>query len=236
MLGEVGGPGIETMAKLLEAAWEKGGGEKISLVATGPLTNVALLVAVYGELVERVVEQVVIMGGASTGVGNTSPVAEFNIQMDPTAAAMVFHSCPVPVKMVPLEITHTVLFDDVQAARLAPLAAESPFGVMIADLLSFFAETYASVFGFASGPPLHDPVAVYYLLAPEAFSGAEYYVDVETSRGSLCEGQTVVDRWHESGKKPNVWVGASVDVDAFFDSLFVALKVAAATARTDFPH
>ncbi|KNC50216.1 inosine-uridine preferring nucleoside hydrolase [Thecamonas trahens ATCC 50062] len=204
--GEMPGPAAVVMATEMARVHAETG-RKITLVATGPLTNVALLFSLFPVKMAQILERVVFMGGASTGVGNTSPVAEFNIQMDPTAAAMVFENCPVPLHMVPLEVTHTVLYDESQAARLAEMD-DTPFRKVIHSLMTFFASTYREVFGF-DAPPVHDPVAIFRVLAPGAFKEEHFRVDVETARGSLCEGQTVVDRWHSSGKAPNVWVASS---------------------------
>ncbi|GIM04538.1 hypothetical protein Vretimale_9082 [Volvox reticuliferus] len=149
------------------------GARKVRLVCTGALTNTALLLTVYPEVVDWL--EVAIMGGCM-GVGNTGPVMEFNIQTDPEAAKIVFES-GVPLTMVPLEVTHTVLANPqilaaigggrgsaapanaAAAAAAAPLPLVvacpiSPFRNTIQQLLLFFAETYKQVFHFEH-PPLH---------------------------------------------------------------------------------
>lgn len=102
------------------------------------------------------------MGGAM-GLGNTGAVAEFNIQVDPEAAKMVLDS-GVQVVMVPLEVTHTVLVTDDVRTRL--IRMQTPFADTLTELLMFFANTYEKVFGFPD-PPLHDPCAVAFVVAPQ---------------------------------------------------------------------
>ena len=161
------------------------------LVATGALTNVALLFSVYPELAGAV--EVVLMGGA-LGKGNTGPVAEFNIQCDPEAARIVFES-GANLTMVPLEATHTALVTPEVRERLLgnPAAsgrAPSRFRRLVDELMRFFADTYKEVFDFED-PPLHDPCAVAYAVAPEMFETKDLRVDVE------CGSE--LSRWTNGG-------------------------------------
>lgn len=122
------------------------------LPPAGALTNAALLFSVYPELVGRV--RVALMGGA-LGVGNTGPVAEFNLQLDPEAASVVF-TCGVEIAMVPLEVTHTAL---VTQEVLDRIGDGTEFRRLVKELLLFFRDSYKSHFNF-DDPPLHDPCAV----------------------------------------------------------------------------
>ena len=203
------------------------------LVATGALTNVALLFSVYPELATRV--ELVIMGGA-LGKGNTGPCAEFNIQCDPEAAHVVFES-GARVRMVPLEVTHTALVTPEIRARLLwgkhpPSDAShgdsggarrpSRFRALVDELMRFFASSYEEVFGFEH-PPLHDPCAVYAAIAPDAFEWRSVRVDVETS-SALTAGQTVVDWWRQSPERPiNCEVGVKMDVERFWRAMCEAV-------------
>ncbi len=146
-----------------------------------------------------------------------SPTAEFNILCDPHAADIVFN-CPVPVTMVPLNITHTNLFSPADNTTLLSAATPGPAGIpsvepsphstgartqlrhTLSTLLNFFASTYAAVFGFCDGPPVHDPLCVAWLSHPELFKGKRYRVDVELV-GKETAGTTVVDLW-EVGSPP----------------------------------
>ena len=186
--------------------------ERVVIVSTGALTSVALALLTYSQLKDMA--EVVLMGGAMSA-GNTSPVAEFNIQIDPEAASIVFNS-GIKITMVPLEVTHTAL---VSPAVLNFILSErrTPFTNMMRDMMTFFATTYQQVFGFAS-PPLHDPLAVAYVIAPEMFTARLLRVDVEYS-SALCAGQTVCDVWGKSALPQNVTVCTKVDLPAFWNLL-----------------
>eukprot|EP00048_Salpingoeca_helianthica_P017103 m.235643 g.235643 ORF g.235643 m.235643 type:complete len:345 (+) comp20180_c0_seq1:20-1054(+) len=189
----------------------------VVLVATGALTNVALLLALYPEVVPCL-RDIVIMGGA-IGIGNTSPAAEFNIEIDPEAAAMVFASGLVT--MVPLEVTHTALVTPTVLDRLAALG--SPFSVALERLLLHFKTTYKRVFDF-DDPPLHDPCAVAYVIAPHLFKGRAMHVAVDT--GTLCAGRTVCDLYDRMHKIANATVTTAMDVEAFWLLMLEACSVA----------
>ena len=122
----------------------------MTIVATGPLTNIALLLINYPN-VTKYIKKLVIMGGAC-GVGNTGPVAEFNIQVDPEAAHIVFENESLEIFMVPLEITHTALVNDYVLDSIRSFS--SNFSDILIDLLLFFKSTYKDVF-FMHEPPLH---------------------------------------------------------------------------------
>ncbi|KAG1670981.1 hypothetical protein FOA52_014370 [Chlamydomonas sp. UWO 241] len=262
-----GGKAPVVMFAAIEAAWVRGGrSARVALVAIGALSNVALLLMLYPEVVPMI--DIVIMGGC-LGLGNTGPVVEFNIQTDPEAAKAVFECPGVSLTMVGLEVTHTVLAtpsvimaiggDPGARARVVggdgasyaadavpsattrgagalPRAAEllrqadadaaadaaTPFRAFVGRLLMFFADTYRKVFEFAH-PPVHDPAAVAYVIAPQLFRTQEMRVDVETCSG-LSSGQTVADRWGQSGKAPNVRVCLSVDVPGFWGLMLDAVE------------
>ena len=196
-------------------------GQRVKLVATGALTNVALLLTLYPELVEDDVLEVVFMGGA-IGLGNTGPVAEFNMQIDPEAAKVVFES-GAKVTMVPLEVTHTALATEAVMSEIRE-DGSSEFRNALCDLLSFFKDTYKSYFGF-DDPPLHDPCAVAYVIDPDLFETEDMRVDVET-HSDLAAGQTVCDR-HNLQKKPkNATVACTMDVEEFWDLIHNAIYAA----------
>jgi len=216
------------MFEAIRHSFSKNKEEPVTLIATGALSNVALLLMLYPELVDQRMVEIVLMGGA-IGIGNTHPVAEFNIQTDPEAAHVVFTS-GAPVCMVPLEVTHTALVTkQVMQKILTP--PDHPFLKLIAELLLFFADTYKKVFKFEDGPPLHDPVAVAYAIAPEIFVVEKLHVEVERC-SPLSSGQTIVDVWGRSGLQPNATVCKSVDVDAFWELLINAVRDAAAVVST----
>ncbi|GAB4819914.1 hypothetical protein N2152v2_006960 [Parachlorella kessleri] len=191
-------------------------GQRVHLVAVAALTNVALLLMLYPEVLGMV--EVVIMGGCM-GVGNTGPVVEFNIQTDPEAAKVVFES-GARLTMVPLEVTHTAVVTTSILQRIRT-HRPSPFLTLMVTLLMFFADTYKAVFRF-NDPPLHDPCAVAYVVAPKIFQVEHLRVDVETG-STLSAGQTVTDIWHQSGRPKNVHVCMAMDVEKFWEMMIDAI-------------
>eukprot|EP00793_Prasinoderma_coloniale_P006938 PRCOL_00001770-RA len=209
------GHAIIAMEAAITRAYEQSGGEPVQLVATGMLTNVALLLSVYPHVAPMV--DVSIMGGAHTG-GNTGVTQEFNIQCDPEAAKVVFDAPVRSLFMVPLEVTHTALATPSVLRQLHGGADEpkTPFRKAVHDLLLFFADTYQTVFEF-DDPPLHDPLAVLWVLRKDLFTTRRWYVEVDTSANPLTAGQTCVDKLGVLSKPPNCTVATRVDVGAFWE-------------------
>ncbi|KAI8063214.1 Inosine/uridine-preferring nucleoside hydrolase domain-containing protein [Gongronella butleri] len=203
-----------------------GSDEPVALVVTGTMTNVALLVTVYPEVVPKL-RCLSFMGGALLA-GNRSPVAEFNLLSDPEAAQIVLTSGIDNIVMVPLDVTHTALVNDKVLDLLAKATdvINPRFHRLVRDLLLFFKSGYESAFGFKNGPPLHDPLAVAYLVMRSGFE--ERYLRVDVDHVSpLCAGQTVVDVWNDSKLPKNCWVTTKVDVDQFWSLMANAWTEAA---------
>jgi inosine-uridine nucleoside N-ribohydrolase len=181
----------------------------VTLVPTGPLTNVARYLALHG--VEGV-ERIVLMGG-SIAEGNMTPAAEFNIWADPEAAQAVFQS-GLDVTMIGLDVTHrAVTGPDVQQR----LRDAGPIGVFVAELVDFFTVYHRETYGW-DGAPIHDAVAVAHLVRIGLVETE--YRNVEVERDSeLCRGRTVVDLWRRTGRPANAHVGVDLDTTAFFDLL-----------------
>jgi inosine-uridine nucleoside N-ribohydrolase len=186
------------------------------LVATGPLTNVATAMARDPGLDQRL-RRVVLMGGA-IGLGNVTPAAEFNIAADPEAARVVFES-GVPITMVPLETTHRALATPPVVDRIAAL--DFPLASICVELLTFFAETYLRVFGFAA-PAVHDPCALAWLIDPAIVPSRPMHVDIET-RAEFSYGRTVCDVYGITGRAPNAEVGTDLAVEGFWDLMIGAI-------------
>lgn len=189
--------------------------EPVTLVPTGPLTNVATLLREHPELKDRI-SRVSLMGG-SIGLGNTTPAAEFNVYVDPEAAREVFES-GLRITMSGLDVTHQAGAGPAERERLR---SAGRVGGVVAGLLEFFAETYERVFGFDS-PPLHDPVAVAAVLEPGVLRTRPMRVDVECE-SDLTRGETVCDFYGVTGKTPNADVGVELDRERFFELLYRAL-------------
>jgi inosine-uridine nucleoside N-ribohydrolase len=182
----------------------------ITLVPTGPLTNVAAAMRREPAIVPKIAA-ISLMGGA-IGLGNVTPAAEFNIHTDPEAAEIVF-GCGRPITMVPLEVTHQALATGEVTARLR--AAQRPVATFAADLLVFFADTYHNVFGFPAAP-VHDPCAVAAIIDPTILRAHIMHVAIETT-GLWTTGRTVCDVYGKFGKQPNARVGYALDVKRFWD-------------------
>jgi purine nucleosidase len=188
----------------------------VTLVPTGPLTNVALAVRKEPRIVDRVAE-VVLMGGAY-GAGNRTPVSEFNIGCDPEAAQIVFRE-PWPVTMVGLDLTHQALATPEVVARIAALGTGP--GRFVAELLAFFGAAYAAVHGFAA-PPVHDPCAVALVIDPDVLTTRRAPLDVEL-HGSLTAGMTVADLRGPEPADCHTRVAVTLDRARFWDLVLDAL-------------
>ncbi len=202
-------------AVIVDLVMAAGPGE-ITIVATGPLTNLALALQREPAIAGRVAE-VVLMGGAATQ-GNITPSAEFNIHVDPEAAAAVF-AAAWPVTMMGLEVTHLALATPEVRTRIAALG--SRVGRFSAELLDFFGERYLVEQGF-DHPPVHDLCPVVYLLDPTVFSVTNAPIAVET-RGELTVGRTVVDLRRPASPDCRHRVGLGLDPDRFWDLVLSAL-------------
>jgi len=184
----------------------------ITIVPTGPLTNIATAIRREPAILPRI-KAISLMGGA-IGVGNRMPAAEFNIWADPEAAAIVF-DCGRPLTLSPLEVTHQALATGDVLDRLR--AANRPVASFAADLLTFFGDTYRNVFGFPA-PPVHDPCAVAAVIDPDLLQAHTIRVEIETE-GEWTSGRTVCDIYGVLGKEPNVRVGYALDVPRFWEML-----------------
>jgi inosine-uridine nucleoside N-ribohydrolase len=185
-----------------------------TLVATGPLTNVALLLARHPEARP---DRLVLMGGA-IAEGNVTPAAEFNIWADPEAAARVFES-GLDVTMVGLDVTHKALMTRAHAEELRRAGRA---GKAVAELFDFFSVFHREVYGL-DGAPIHDAVAVAQVIRPELLELRHLHVAVDTE-SSLCRGRTVVDLWRRTGNEPNANVAVDIDAEAFLSLLVERLS------------
>ena len=185
----------------------------VTLIPTGPLTNIATAIERNREILPHIAE-IVIMGGAMREGGNRTPSAEFNILVDPHAADLVFN-CGRPITLIGLDVTHRVLSTEERVARIGAL--DNPVAAATVGMLSFFhrydTEKYSS-----QGTPLHDPCTVAYLLQPELFKTKVCNVSVETE-SELTMGHTAVDFWHVTDRPKNVNWAYDVDADGFYDLL-----------------
>jgi len=176
-----------------------------TLVATGPLTNVALLLARHPEAKP---DRLVLMGGA-IAEGNVTPAAEFNIWADPEAAQRVFTS-GLDVTMVGLDVTHKAL---VTAEHAGQLRQAGRIGEVVAELLEFYGGFHRATYGW-DGSPIHDAVAVAHVIDPTLLEVERLNVRVDTE-SELCRGRTVVDLWRRTGLEPTANVAVGIDSERF---------------------
>ena len=180
-----------------------------TLVAVGPLTNVALLLALHPDAAPK---RIVLMGGA-IAEGNVTPAAEFNIWADPEAARRVFAS-GVDLTMVGLDVTHKALMTPEHADRLR---TSSRAGKLVAELFDFYHRFHKQTYDLP-GSPIHDALALAYVLRPDLLETVERHVAIDCE-SELCRGRTVVDVWRRTGQEPNAHVAVGVDGEAFLELL-----------------
>ena len=185
----------------------------VTLVPTGPLTNIATAISREPAILSRV-EEIVIMGGAMREGGNRTPSAEFNIIVDPQAADIVFR-CGRPITAMGLDLTHQVLSTVDRVERIKALG--NRVAIDTAAMLSFF-DRYDTVKYTSKGAPLHDPCTIAWLLKPELFDGKDCNITIETE-SELTLGHTAVDFWHVTDKPINTTWMYSIDTDGFYDLL-----------------
>jgi purine nucleosidase len=181
----------------------------VTLCALGPLTNLALALAQEPRLADRVA-RIVLMGGARD-LGNVTPAAEFNIFVDPHAAAIVL-GAGVPLVLFGLHATHQAMATPGRLAGLAALG--TPVTRTVAGMLGRPRPGGLARFG-VPGHPLHDPCVIAQLLWPELFAGRDCHVAVETASETTM-GRTTIDWWDSGGHPPNAHVIDRVDADELF--------------------
>ena len=157
--------------------------------------------------------------GGTMGEGNTTPLAEFNIVVDPEAADVVVRS-GIPVTLCGLDVTHQALAtpDVVARIRAARHAARPRRS---STCCTFFGERYRALWGFPT-PPVHDPVAVARVIDPAIVGVEDAYVAIEL-HGTHTRGATVADRYGMLGHEPNARVATSLDAERFWALLIDAL-------------
>ena len=199
------GHAVEAIVGLCRASPDDG----ITLCPLGPLTNVALAIRLAPDILPKI-RRIVLMGGA-IGLGNMTPAAEFNIYVDPHAAAVVF-SCGRPIVMFGLGVTHQAIASGAQLQRIGGLGTRA--GAAVHGML-----TRPRLGGLGtSGHPMHDPCVIAWLLWPELFEGRDCFVDVETSAGPQ-RGRTTIDWNSRLRREPNAHVVATVAAEVLFDRM-----------------
>jgi purine nucleosidase len=190
---------------------------EMTLCVLGPMTNIAMALIKAPDIAPRI-REIVLMGGAYFEVGNITPTAEFNVYVDPQAAAIVLGS-GVPIVMLPLDVTHKVLTTPERLSRIRAVPTKS--AAAVAAMLGFSEKYDREKYG-SDGAPLHDPCVTAYLLRPDLFQGRHINVEVETA-SPLTVGMTVADYWRVTGRTPNALYIRDVDAAGFYDLLTAQL-------------
>jgi purine nucleosidase len=189
--------------------------DEVTLVMTGPLTNLALAVKKCPQITNHV-KEVIFMGGVVQGSGNVTPTSEYNIYVDPEAARIVLHAGFESITQVGLDVTRKALLTEEHIQLID--------NQILADYIRTSTSDYRKRYFERNGVwacAMHDPLAVGVALQKDLVTREEFYVDVET-RSELCDGQTICDFQNRLMKPTNVNVCLDVNVDAFFD-LFIRI-------------
>lgn len=197
------------MARKLEES-----GEPVTLVPTGPLTNIAVLLLCYPHLIQKI-DRIVLMGGSVVSGCSGRGASEFNIMVDPYAADIVFTS-GIPIVMMGLDVTNftTIGFDEKEKFRRA-----GRVGALVADLADYFGRGFEMV-GWC-GVPVHDACTIAYLIDPTLFTMREMNVRIDLS-GEFTMGSTVGDSYGVEGREANALVGLASDRERFVELLLGA--------------
>jgi ribosylpyrimidine nucleosidase len=189
----------------------------ITLVPTGPLTNVAMAMRIEPRIVEKI-QEIVLMGG-SYQHGNVTPAAEFNIYSDAEAAHIVF-SCGRPLVMMGLDVTRQALCYPHIVDRMEQVGNKA--SRLFTDIMRFFNQSQKRVFGW-DGAPLHDPTTIAYLIDPACIETKEMYTEIDY-RSAQSYGRTNCDIFHLSNKKPNSKVAMKLDAEKFWNIVEECLR------------
>lgn len=191
--------------------------EKVTVITTGPMTNLALAILKDKDIVNNI-EKIVLMGG-SIGAGNVTPAAEFNINCDAEAADICFRS-GAPIYMIGLDVTRKVLVTKDIIERMDKIKTKG--SIMFTSLMKFFNETQKKVFNLDGGP-LHDPVTIASLIDEKLVHFEYVNTEIDTVSSSSY-GRTNCDIPGYLGKPKNSYVATKIDVNRFFDIIEEALK------------
>lgn len=182
----------------------------ITLVPTGPLTNIAMAMRMEPRIVDKI-QEIVLMGGAYQ-LGNVTPAAEFNILADAEAAFVVFTSGR-PIVMMGLDLTRQALCYPEIVDRMEKI--DNKAAHLFADLMRFFGKTQKQVFGWEGGP-LHDPTCIAYLIDPSCIETKDMFTEVEI-RSEKSYGRTLCDYFGVTGNEPNSKVAVKLDKEKYWN-------------------
>jgi purine nucleosidase len=213
-------PSKHAALELIDLAKGTSKSEPFTLVALGPLTNLALAVRLDPAFVQNV-PRLVIMGGAVNAMGNASASAEFNILADPEAAAIIFEAGFPDIWIIPWEtaMKHIVLWEDVDKLKALDTSNSHLFFQITEHLSEIFRYNFR-----IPGMPLADPLAMAVALQPQISTAADHaHVSIETV-GNFGRGLMAVDMLGITQKEPNAHIVTEVDYKSFWKMLYSSLK------------
>ncbi|MDS1138548.1 nucleoside hydrolase [Nitratireductor indicus] len=182
-------------------------GKRITLCCLGPMTNIAMALRISPGIASGI-ERIVMMGGAYREPGNRTMTSEFNMLVDPHAAHIVFSS-GIPIVALSLDATHQVILTPDHVSAFAEISGR--ISRQLADLMAFWDRNQAERYG-SRGGPLHDPLVIAWLLAPQLFETRRARIFIE-HESELCMGQTIADWFDKSGLEPNADIVTHVDAE-----------------------
>jgi pyrimidine-specific ribonucleoside hydrolase len=191
--------------------------EPIHIVATGPLSNIGLLILKHPHVLPKI-KELIWMGGVFYRKSEIITPTEFNAFCDPEALKIVLDS-GAPITMVGLDVTMQVLVEAPQYAELQKI--DTDLGRVVVDWLKFYEKLHRNSMGI--GGALHDPLALAVVIDPTLIRTKPVHIGVDLA-GTYALGATIADFWGERGEKPNARIAYEVDADRFFDLLYGLLK------------
>jgi len=195
---------------------------ELSIFPIGPLTNIAMAIRKEPRFVKSV-KELIIMGGAIKEYGNITPLAEFNIFVDPHAAHIVFHA-GIPITLIPLDVTNQCLLKKEHVDRL--LKINSPITRFIKEAVEVYLK-FSYEKGYAGGA-LHDPLTLATIIAPELLTLQDFFVDVDHS-GGVAMGKTFADTFGKLKQPANMKVAMDVRGDDFIGLFIQRMEALAKT-------
>lgn len=190
----------------------------ITVVTTGPMTNLAMAIRLCPEIVPKI-REIVLMGGCYQ-LGNMTPAAEFNILADGDAAHVAF-TCGQKITMVGLDVSRKVLCLPAVMERMSKVQNEA--SKLFIDLMTFFNKSQKEVFGWAGGP-LHDPITIAYLIDPTVLTTKVMFTQIDI-RSEQSYGRTNCDFFNYFKKEPNSFVSIDIDVEKFWNIIEEGIRV-----------
>lgn len=192
--------------------------EDITIITTGPLTNIATALIMNTEMKSKI-KEIVIMGGA-IGLGNRTPAAEFNIWADPEAAFVVFNS-GIAIKVIPLEVTHKVLFREEHLIQLKKM--KTKLSQCILGMMTFAISCYRKTYNI-KGYPIHDACAVSAALIPSVIKEKKLVFGTIELCPGINHGRTIFDIYNRLGKEPNITLITDINSNEVIKNIFYSIE------------